>query len=130
MTRTYRTHEEVSVEHFRNHPEEIAPYLEIAFEESKKDQNWAAFMIALRIAVEARCSIKELAETVLKVSGRENEIVHAPHFIEDHTSRLPLTKKIEALGWNRTVSLEEGIKRMLLASNVTHQKPLKAVVAA
>lgn len=58
-------------------------------------------------------TIKELAKTILKVARRENGIVYEPHFIEDHTSRLPLTQKIEALGWRRTVNLESGLRIML-----------------
>lgn len=42
-------------------------------------------------------------------------------------SRLPLTEKIEALGWRRTISLEDGIKKMLLESNIEEREPLEAV---
>lgn len=64
MTRRYRTHEDASIEHFRNHPEEIGEYLAIAFDESKEDGDWRAFLIALRIAVETKSSMAEVAENL------------------------------------------------------------------
>jgi len=62
MADQLRSFEEATVEHFRNHPGEIAPYLDVALEESEKDGNWEAFLLALRIAVEATAGIGGGAE--------------------------------------------------------------------
>lgn len=61
-----RSFEEVTVEHFRRHPHEIPLYLDIAFRESKEDGNWEAFMLALRIAVEAKDGMTETARRLGK----------------------------------------------------------------
>lgn len=50
------------VNHLRNNPREIPLFLQEAFDQSKEDQNWAAFMISLRAAVEAKGGVTELAE--------------------------------------------------------------------
>jgi DNA-binding phage protein len=54
MTTKNRTWREAEVEHFRNHPEEVLPYLNIALEEAEKDGDWGAFMASVQIAVEAQ----------------------------------------------------------------------------
>jgi DNA-binding phage protein len=56
MTLQYRSWQEAEVEHFRNHPEEILPYLNVALEEAEKDGDWNAFIASVRIVVEAQGS--------------------------------------------------------------------------
>ena len=34
-----------------------------------------------------------------------------PHFIEDHTRRLPDTRRLQALGWRQSVPIREGLRR-------------------
>jgi len=53
MSRNFRSLHEVDVEHFRNHPEEIPQYLDIAFEEAEMDGDWDSFRSSLLIASEA-----------------------------------------------------------------------------
>jgi UDP-glucuronate decarboxylase len=64
-------------------------------------------------------TIRELAESILNLSGAQNTIAYTPHFIEDHHRRQPSVEKITALGWQPTVSLEVGIVRMLEAYGCT-----------
>lgn len=61
MSRRYRTWHETEVEYFREHPEEIQLYLDVAFEEAEKDGNWAAFMASVRTVAEVKGGIGELA---------------------------------------------------------------------
>jgi probable addiction module antidote protein len=62
MTRHYRTWKETEVEHFRNHPEEIPLYLDIAFEEADRAGDWGAFMGSLRVVAEAQGGLGDLAK--------------------------------------------------------------------
>jgi nucleoside-diphosphate-sugar epimerase len=57
--------------------------------------------------------IRELAELLMRLSGYGKGIEYREHFIEDHRGRLPGVAKIEALGWKQTISLEEGLRKML-----------------
>jgi nucleoside-diphosphate-sugar epimerase len=68
-------------------------------------------------------SIRELAETMLRITGGTNSIVHVPHFIEDHARREPAVEKITALGWKQAVSFEDGIRRMFEAHGTAHSLP-------
>ncbi len=77
---------------------------------------------AYNIGGDKETSIKELAELILKITGSQVGVDYQPHFIEDHMSRLPSTEKVRALGWTKTVSLEEGLGRMIphyLETNIT-----------
>jgi nucleoside-diphosphate-sugar epimerase len=68
---------------------------------------------AYNVGGDKQVSIKELAELMLKITESPVGIDYQPHFIEDHMSRLPSTEKVRALGWTKTVSLEEGLGRMI-----------------
>jgi dTDP-glucose 4,6-dehydratase len=56
----------------------------------------------------------ELAETVLKVTGSKSEIVHEALPVDDPQVRQPdITRARQLLGWEPTIELEEGLRRML-----------------
>src|SRR5215217_3577671 len=61
-------------------------------------------------------TIRELAETVLKVTGSSSEIVYEALPVDDPQVRQPdITRARQLLGWEPTVTLEEGLRRMLSA---------------
>jgi len=63
-------------------------------------------------------TIKDLAHLILEISGKNNVIDYHPHFIEDHTNRLPFLEKISALGWKQKIPLRKGLYNMMVASGV------------
>jgi dTDP-glucose 4,6-dehydratase len=59
-------------------------------------------------------TILELAETVLRVTASKSEIVFEALPIDDPQVRQPeITRARQVLGWEPTISLEEGLRRML-----------------
>lgn len=70
---------------------------------------------AYNIGGRTQITIKALARLMLKLTKFEDGITFTPHFIEDHRGRQPSLEKIAVLGWRQTVSLEEGLKRMIAA---------------
>jgi dTDP-glucose 4,6-dehydratase len=59
-------------------------------------------------------SLLELAETVIRVTGSKSEIVFEALPVDDPQVRQPdITRARQLLGWEPTVSLEEGLRRML-----------------
>jgi dTDP-glucose 4,6-dehydratase len=59
-------------------------------------------------------TILELAETVLKVTGSQSEIVFEALPMDDPQIRQPdITRAKEILGWTPEIDLEEGLRRML-----------------
>jgi dTDP-glucose 4,6-dehydratase len=59
-------------------------------------------------------TLNELAETVLRVTGSKSEIVHEALPVDDPQVRQPdITRAKQLLGWEPTIELEEGLKRML-----------------
>ncbi len=59
--RNYRAFRDVEEEYFRNHPEEIAPYIDEIFDEYAKDGNSATLLASLRVIAKVR-GITNLAE--------------------------------------------------------------------
>ena len=57
-----RTHKEFMLDNFRENPEEMESYLQVALEEYEKDNNSEAFLLALRTIAEAKGGISTLAE--------------------------------------------------------------------
>ncbi len=56
-------------------------------------------------------TIRELAETVVSLTGSRSEIVHRPLPQDDPTQRKPdISLAREKLGWEATVPLKEGLK--------------------
>jgi dTDP-glucose 4,6-dehydratase len=59
-------------------------------------------------------TILELAETVLRVTGSSSEIVFEALPVDDPQVRQPdITRAQQVLGWEPTIDLEEGLRRML-----------------
>ena len=59
-------------------------------------------------------TILELAETVIRVTGSQSEIVHEALPIDDPQIRQPdVTRAKQILGWTPEIELEEGLRRML-----------------
>src|ERR671936_2550402 len=64
-------------------------------------------------------SLLELAETVVRVTGSKSEIVFEALPVDDPQVRQPdITRARQLLGWEPTVSLEEGLRRLLVGSAV------------
>jgi dTDP-glucose 4,6-dehydratase len=62
-------------------------------------------------------SLLELAKTVVSVTGSKSEIVFEALPVDDPQVREPdITRARQLLGWEPQVSLEEGLRRMLQAS--------------
>jgi dTDP-glucose 4,6-dehydratase len=59
-------------------------------------------------------TILELAETVIRVTESESEIVHEALPVDDPQTRQPdVTRAKQILGWEPEIQLEEGLRRML-----------------
>jgi dTDP-glucose 4,6-dehydratase len=59
-------------------------------------------------------TIQELAETVIRVTESQSEIVHEALPVDDPQIRQPdITRAKEILGWSPEIALEEGLSRML-----------------
>ena len=59
-------------------------------------------------------TILELAETVIRVTGSQSEIVFEALPVDDPQVRQPdVTRAKQVLGWEPKIELEEGLKRML-----------------
>jgi dTDP-glucose 4,6-dehydratase len=61
-------------------------------------------------------TLLELAELVLRISGSKSEIVYEALPEDDPQQRQPdITRARDVLGWEPTISLEEGLRRVLAA---------------
>jgi dTDP-glucose 4,6-dehydratase len=59
-------------------------------------------------------TVKELAETVIRVTGSSSEIVHEALPVDDPQVRRPdITRARQVLGWEPKIELEDGLRRML-----------------
>jgi nucleoside-diphosphate-sugar epimerase len=65
------------------------------------------------IGGEEQLSVADLAIAIKKLSNATVDIEYHPHFIEDHSDRLPMTTKVKALGWKPIIKVAEGLLRML-----------------
>jgi dTDP-glucose 4,6-dehydratase len=62
-------------------------------------------------------TLLELARTVLRVTGSKSEIVYEALPVDDPQVRQPdITRARQLLGWEPQVQLEEGLRRMLQAT--------------
>jgi dTDP-glucose 4,6-dehydratase len=59
-------------------------------------------------------TLNELAEAVLRVTGSKSEVVYEALPVDDPQVRQPdITRARQLLGWEPTIELEEGLRRML-----------------
>jgi len=59
-------------------------------------------------------TLNELADTVLRLTGSKSDVVHEALPIDDPQVRQPdITRAQQLLGWEPTIELEEGLRRML-----------------
>ena len=69
---------------------------------------------AYNIGSEEEVSINDLAQQLIQVTSSQSKITHREkQRIDLHYTRLPALKKIIKLGWNQTISLEEGLKKTI-----------------
>ena len=73
------------------------------------------------IGGEKQLSIAELFRLIESLTSLEVNVEYRPHFIEDHSGRLPSTSKVKELGWRQYVDIAEGLRRMLVSYGI----PLK-----
>jgi len=57
------------------------------------------------------CTIRELAETIAKVTGFKGEIRFDPSKPDGTPRKLLDISRLNALGWKATISLEDGIRQ-------------------
>ena len=57
------------------------------------------------------CTIRELAETIAKVTGFSGELVFDSTKPDGAPRKLMDVSRLELLGWKASVSLEEGLKQ-------------------
>lgn len=95
--------------------------LELVMEKGKAGE-------AYNVGGETQISIKDLGDLIRKLTGCQSEIEFAPHFIEDHSHRQPGTSRSQLLGWHPLVSLEEGLKKMIIWNGLRLAKtvPIKS----
>jgi probable addiction module antidote protein len=60
--RKFRTFEEVQLEHYEKHPEELKTYIEVSLDEYQKDSDDKAFLYSLALAVKAAGGFSKLAK--------------------------------------------------------------------
>ncbi len=82
--------------------------------------NDAALGMCFNIGSEREISILDLARTLLRVGGYDNELVFVPHkevfgdSYEDIPRRIPDVSRIKkVIGWEATTTLEDGLKRTI-----------------
>jgi dTDP-glucose 4,6-dehydratase len=62
----------------------------------------------------AEFTLNELAEVVLRITGSKSELVYEALPVDDPQVRQPdITRARQLLGWEPTIQLEEGLRRML-----------------
>jgi dTDP-glucose 4,6-dehydratase len=72
-------------------------------------------------------TLLELAELVLRLSGSKSEIVFEALPEDDPQQRRPdITRAKELLGWEPTITLEEGLRRVLASQGREVAKPVPA----
>jgi probable addiction module antidote protein len=72
--RNLRTFREVEEEYFRNHPEEIGPYIKEIFDEYAQDGNSAALLASLRVIAKVKGISTIAEETGLSRQGIQHAL--------------------------------------------------------
>lgn len=58
-------------------------------------------------------TVLQLAKRVVQITRSASKIEYLPRLSHDHHSRLPVLDKINGLGWNQQISLDEGLSLMI-----------------
>jgi probable addiction module antidote protein len=74
VKRDLRTFREVEEEYFRNHPEEIGPYIDEIFDEYAQDGNSAALLASLRVIAKVKGISTIAEETGLSRQGVQHAL--------------------------------------------------------
>jgi GDP-L-fucose synthase len=95
------------------------------------DQRFRSMLVAERpplinIGCNQDWTIRELAETVCRVLGFEGELVFDPSRPDGTPRKLLDSSRINALGWQPSIGLEEGIRRAYTAAKVGPLAMVKA----
>ena len=73
-----------------------------------------SYMNPINLGNPAEITINEFAEQIIKVSGIKVDKINLPLPKDDPKRRKPdITKAKEIIGWQPTVSLEEGLKKTI-----------------
>lgn len=70
------------------------------------------------IGGEQQHSIIELIEMIRSLTPMPVKVKYRPHFIEDHSGRLPMTARVRELGWQPRVDILTGLRRMLASYGI------------
>ncbi|NKF50082.1 GDP-L-fucose synthase [Shewanella sp. WXL01] len=73
------------------------------------DKNTAPMLSHINVGTGVDCTIRELVETVAKVTGYKGEIVWNPSKPDGTPRKLMNVNRIKSLGWSHSYSLEEGL---------------------
>lgn len=71
------------------------------------------FVYPYNIGNSKEITIKELAEKIIRLTGSNSKIIYEPLPKDDPTRRRPDCTRINNLGWHPSVSLDNGIKKMI-----------------
>lgn len=74
------------------------------------DQNTTAMLSHINVGTGIDCTIRELVETVAKVTGFEGDIVFDATKPDGAPRKLMNVDRLKALGWQYSFSLEEGLQ--------------------
>lgn len=82
------------------------------------------------IGGEQQLSIVELIEMLRGLTPMPFKVKFRPHFIEDHSGRLPMTNKLRELGWRPRVDIATGLRRMLVSFGIPTYEAVDPLAAA
>jgi GDP-L-fucose synthase len=74
------------------------------------DENTEAMLSHINVGTGVDCTIRELVETVAKVTGFEGTIEFDSSKPDGAPRKLMNVERLRALGWEYSYSLEEGLK--------------------
>lgn len=94
----YRTLDEVVEERFREHPEEVAGFLQTVLEEYEKDPDEGALLSALRQVAKANGGMTELA----RKTGLSRERLYKTLSPEGNPRLINLRRILQAFGYTLT----------------------------
>jgi GDP-L-fucose synthase len=70
-----------------------------------------AMLSHINVGTGVDCTIRELAETISKVTGFKGELTFDTSKPDGAPRKLMDVSRLKSLGWSASISLEEGLKR-------------------